>query len=118
MSTALPQQSNLTGAICAFIAAICFSLNDVGIKFLSDDYALHQVVFVRGLVGLATLIILIMPFCMLLWIRLSNEYIIKCIRCTCVSAHSFQAKLVNVVEDESIQPMSGHLFPRSLEECV
>lgn len=55
-------RSNLTGALCALAAALCFSLNDVGIKFLSDQYALHQVVFLRSIVGLVTFAAIIMPF--------------------------------------------------------
>ncbi len=62
MAAALAQKSNLVGALCAFIAALCFSLNDVGIKFLSEKYALHQIVLLRALVGLATLLVIIMPF--------------------------------------------------------
>lgn len=54
--------SNLRGAFCAFIAVLCFSLNDVGIKFLSGDYALHQIILLRALVGLTTFFVFIMPF--------------------------------------------------------
>ncbi|MEO3413183.1 DMT family transporter [Roseovarius sp. CAU 1744] len=61
MTTVSVQRSNLTGALCAFAAALCFSLNDVGIKFLSDSYALHQVVLIRSSVGLITLLAVIMP---------------------------------------------------------
>lgn len=61
MTTAAVQRSNLTGALCALLAALCFSLNDVGIKFLSDQYALHQVVFFRSLVGMTTFLAIIMP---------------------------------------------------------
>lgn len=56
------ERSNLTGALCAFTAALCFSLNDVAIKFVSDDYALHQVVFLRALVGVPAFVIFVMPF--------------------------------------------------------
>lgn len=56
------ERSNLMGALCAFTAALCFSLNDVAIKFVSDDYALHQVVFLRAVVGVPTFLILVMPF--------------------------------------------------------
>ncbi len=55
-------RTNLLGAGYATLAALCFSLNDVGIKFLSDSYALHQIVLIRTLVGLATLAIVIAPF--------------------------------------------------------
>lgn len=56
------ERSNLTGALCAFTAALCFSLNDVAIKFVSDDYALHQVVFLRAIVGVPAFLIFVMPF--------------------------------------------------------
>ena len=60
--SALIQRNNLIGAACALAAVICFSINDVGIKFLSTDYALHQVVFLRTLVGLTTFLAVILPF--------------------------------------------------------
>ena len=53
--------ANLRGALCAAVAMLCFSLNDVGIKFLSDSYALHQVVFLRSIVGLITFSIIVLP---------------------------------------------------------
>ncbi|QYX56649.1 DMT family transporter [Roseovarius sp. SCSIO 43702] len=62
MTTTTLPRSNLLGALCVAVAALCFSLNDMGIKFLSSDYALHQVVFIRSLVGAATLFALVMPF--------------------------------------------------------
>ncbi|MEL7256661.1 MAG: DMT family transporter [Pseudomonadota bacterium] len=54
-------RTNLVGALCALVAVICFSLNDVGIKFLSGDYALHQIVFYRTLVALATFVVIFLP---------------------------------------------------------
>lgn len=56
------EQSNLVGALCALGAAICFSLNDVVIKFFADGYALHQVVFLRATVGIPTFLVFVMPF--------------------------------------------------------
>ncbi len=55
-------QSNMRGALCALAAGVCFSINDMVIKFLSDQYALHQVVFFRSIVGMLTFLLLIMPF--------------------------------------------------------
>ena len=49
------------GITSALIAWFCFSLNDVGIKFLSGDYALHQIVLVRSSVGLFLTLAVIMP---------------------------------------------------------
>jgi len=40
---------------------MCFSLNDVGIKFLSDGYALHQIVFIRSAIGLLTFAVIFLP---------------------------------------------------------
>jgi len=61
MSTASVQRSNLAGALCAVVAMVCFSINDVGIKFLSDRYALHQVILMRSVIGIAVFAAVIMP---------------------------------------------------------
>lgn len=55
------ERSNLMGALCALAAVMCFSLNDVGIKFLSDRYALHQVVLIRAVVGTVFFGLVILP---------------------------------------------------------
>ncbi len=62
MTTTSIQRSNLTGAGFALVAVLCFSLNDVGIKFLSNDYALHQIVLIRASVAILSFCALIMPF--------------------------------------------------------
>lgn len=62
MAQVLLDRTNLFGALCALGAAICFSINDVVIKALSDGYALHQVVFLRAIVGLPAFMLLVMPF--------------------------------------------------------
>lgn len=38
-----------------------FSLNDVGVKLLSTDYALHQIILIRSVVGLCITLCVIMP---------------------------------------------------------
>ncbi|MDJ0825888.1 MAG: DMT family transporter [Rhodobacter sp.] len=48
---AATRRANVIGALCALGAAFCFSVNDVAIKFLSGDYALHQIVLIRAAVG-------------------------------------------------------------------
>jgi drug/metabolite transporter (DMT)-like permease len=58
-SKALPLTS--LGILCAFTASITFSLNDVGVKFLSGDYPLHQVVLTRACVGIAITLAIMMP---------------------------------------------------------
>ena len=47
------------GSLNAIIAVFCFSTNDVAIKFISKDYALHLVVLIRSLVGLMVLFLFI-----------------------------------------------------------
>ncbi len=49
------------GVICALIASVSFTLNDVGIKFLSGDYPLHEVVLFRAGVGLIITLAIMMP---------------------------------------------------------
>jgi len=61
MTTATVQRNNIIGALYALAAMVCFSFNDMGIKFLSDDYALHQVVLLRTCVGVTVFLTIIMP---------------------------------------------------------
>lgn len=49
------------GALSALIAVFCFSVNDMAIKFLSDGYALHEIVLIRSLVGVTFLTAVIVP---------------------------------------------------------
>ena len=56
------QKINKISALFAIFAALCFSSNDVGIKFLSGAYALHQVVLLRTFFGVAFILVLILPF--------------------------------------------------------
>ena len=52
---------NLIGIMSAVGAAFFFSFNDMAIKFLSGDYALHQVVLIRSCIGMAVLMAVIVP---------------------------------------------------------
>ena len=49
-------------ALSAVVAVMCFSLNDMLIKFLSGDYALHQIVLIRSMIGMAILLAVFIPF--------------------------------------------------------
>lgn len=62
--TALPgaRRQTLTGILCALGASAAFSVNDMAIKFLSGDYALHQVILIRSLVGMSVVLALGLPF--------------------------------------------------------
>jgi drug/metabolite transporter (DMT)-like permease len=55
------ERSAAVGISCALGATVFFSLNDLSIKFLSDDYPLHQIVFVRAAVALLITLMIIMP---------------------------------------------------------
>jgi drug/metabolite transporter (DMT)-like permease len=39
-----------------------FSINDVGIKFISDDYALHEIVMIRSVTAIIFMYVLFVPF--------------------------------------------------------
>jgi drug/metabolite transporter (DMT)-like permease len=58
---ALSPRNNMFGVLSAIAAAVFFSINDVSIKFLSGDYALHQVVLIRSLIGTVFLLAIIIP---------------------------------------------------------
>ena len=45
--------SNTTGILLAIGGSVVMSLNDLAIKALSGDYALHQVILLRALIGMA-----------------------------------------------------------------
>lgn len=52
---------NMFGGLCAVLSVFCFAINDTTIKFLSDGYALHQVVLIRSALGLVFVLTLIAP---------------------------------------------------------
>ena len=58
----LGKSQKITAASCAMVAVFFFSLNDAFIKFLSGDYALHQIVLVRSGIGLLILMAIFIPF--------------------------------------------------------
>lgn len=49
----------LTGILFAIGGTLIFSVNDVSIKFLSDGYALHQVILIRAFVAMAFILFVI-----------------------------------------------------------
>lgn len=60
--TAAEARARIIGVLSIAGGMFFFSLNDMGIKFLSGDYALHQVVLIRTLVAMTILIGVVMPF--------------------------------------------------------
>lgn len=52
---------NVLGILCAVTASTVFTLNDVGIKFLSGDYPLHEVVLIRAFVAITITLTIFMP---------------------------------------------------------
>jgi len=63
MTTASAQanslDSPLTGIVFIVLGMAFISVNDALIKFLSDGYPLHQIVFVRSLVGIAISLVIV-----------------------------------------------------------
>ena len=53
MFSNLFKSNNALGIMSAIGASACFSTTDVTIKFLSNAYALHQIVLLRSLIGIA-----------------------------------------------------------------
>ena len=86
MNTAAVQRANLVGAAYALAAVMCFSINDVGIKFLSGGYALHQVVFIRAMVALVVFACLVMPFAGGLTVLRTRRPVMHLVRGLCVVA--------------------------------
>lgn len=61
MSLSHAERTSFSGAYWALAAVIAFATNDVVIKFLSGDYPLYQVMFVRSLVGLLFVVAVLVP---------------------------------------------------------
>ena len=57
---ALPSTATL-GALCAIGASAGFTVNDMAVKYLSSDYAMHQVILIRSTIALALTLAIIMP---------------------------------------------------------
>lgn len=55
----LGQASAASGVMAALLGSMIISINDTSIKFLSSDYALHQVILIRSLIGLTFLLTLV-----------------------------------------------------------
>lgn len=53
------EKNPLGGIFFALGGAIALSVNDLAIKALSGDYALHQVILIRGLIGMALVLAVI-----------------------------------------------------------
>ncbi len=49
------------GLLWAAVAMVAFSLNDVIVKFLSGDYALYQLMFIRSLTGVLVVSLILAP---------------------------------------------------------
>ena len=60
MSFPLVRSSNVIGISCAIGAGVCFSTTDVTIKFLSDAYALHQIILLRSVIAIAIIFMLLL----------------------------------------------------------
>lgn len=55
------ERSTPVGALWALVAVICFSTNDVLVKFLSGGYPLYQLIFFRTLFGIAFILAVLVP---------------------------------------------------------
>lgn len=53
--------SNMLGIVCVIGAVTTFSTNDMAIKWLSGDYALHQIVFIRALIAVVITLAILVP---------------------------------------------------------
>lgn len=55
------KRTTAIGILCALGAWFLFSLNDAGMKLLSEDYALHQIVLVRSIIAIIITLAILMP---------------------------------------------------------
>ena len=58
---ASPSAGSMAGAVWALASVFAFSTNDMLIKVLSGDYALHQIILIRSLIGMVVVLAVILP---------------------------------------------------------
>lgn len=56
-----PLSTATVGALCAVGAAMGFTMNDMAVKYLSADYAMHQVIGIRSAIAMGFMLFLVMP---------------------------------------------------------
>ena len=61
MSLTDAERSTPVGAFWALVAVLCFSTNDLLVKFLSGGYPLYQLIFFRTLFGMAFILTVLVP---------------------------------------------------------
>ncbi len=54
-------RNNLIGVSSAIGASVFFSINDMTVKLLSGDYALHEIILIRSVIGMTVLMAVIVP---------------------------------------------------------
>ena len=54
-------RNNFVGISSAIGASVFFSINDMTVKLLSGDYALHEIILIRSIIGMAVLMAVIVP---------------------------------------------------------
>jgi drug/metabolite transporter (DMT)-like permease len=89
MSLTDTERTSFSGAYWALAAVVAFSVNDVVIKFLSGDYPLYQVMFVRSLVGLLFVIAIVVPLTGTLHMLVTKRLKIHILRGACVVFANF-----------------------------
>lgn len=61
ITTYFTNAPNLLGICCVVGAVMVFATQDMLVKWLSDGYPLHQIVFTRAVVGITILLLVIVP---------------------------------------------------------
>ena len=89
MSLADPNRATTLGAFWALGATLCFSTNDVLVKFLSGDYPLYQLMSVRALTGMIFILAVIVPLTGTLAMLRTNRLAIHILRGLCVVFANF-----------------------------
>lgn len=53
--------SSLVGIVCVILAVFAFTTQDMAVKWLSGDYPLHQIVFIRALIAVSITVGILVP---------------------------------------------------------
>ena len=61
MAFSVNRSQTFLAILCAVAASVAFTLNDTGIKFISGDYPLHQVVLIRAIFAMSITCAIFVP---------------------------------------------------------
>ena len=89
-SISLDNADRLWGMAAVVAAQFFFTTQDMMIKWLSGEYALHQIVLIRAVVGTLLILLVFLPLTLVLLVKESNDSVELAGKITQLVSHSLR----------------------------